>query len=120
MSHKQVSRQGRMSTEPGDLFMAHSNDNPPPNPLSPFHMPVGGMPQPIPPYGPNPGYTVGPMPPRAKAGPSPGGMLHALKRRWVLATFLGGLFAAAAAAGVWMLMPAGKHQAKALIRLRQK
>jgi len=47
-------------------------------------------------------------------------MLNTLKRRWVLATFLGGLFAAAAAAGVWFLMPAGKHQAKALIRLRQK
>ncbi len=99
--------------------MARSNDNLPPNPLSPFHTPAGGMPQPLP-YGPNPGYNAGPLPPKAKTGPSPAGMLHALKRRWVLATFLGGLLAAAAAAGVWMLMPAGKHQAKALIRLRQK
>ncbi len=99
--------------------MGRSNDNLPPNPLSPFHTPAGGMPQPLP-YGPNPGYNAGPLPPKAKTGPSPAGMLHALKRRWVLATFLGGLLAAAAAAGVWMLMPAGKHQAKALIRLRQK
>ena len=99
--------------------MGRSNDNLPPNPLSPFHTPAGGMPQPLP-YGPNPGYNAGPLPPKAKTGPSPASMLHALKRRWVLATFLGGLLAAAAAAGVWMLMPAGKHQAKALIRLRQK
>jgi len=104
--------------------MPRPND-PPQNPLSPFHTPDGGMPQPIPmppigPYGPNPGHNPGPIPPRAKTGPSPAGMLHALKRRWVLATFLGGIVAVTAAAAVWFLMPAGKHQAKALVRLRQK
>ncbi|HEY3788149.1 MAG TPA: hypothetical protein VGL71_04800, partial [Urbifossiella sp.] len=102
--------------------MARSNDPPANNPLSPFHTPAGGMPQPIPvpPYGPNPGYNPGPTPSKAKAGPSPGGMLNALKRRWVLATFLGGLVAVAAATAVWMLLPTGKHQGKALVRLRQK
>src|SRR2546430_538672 len=102
--------------------MPRSNDNPPPNyPISPFHTPAGGMPQPIPvlPYGPNPGYNPGPTP-KTKAGPSPAGMLHALKRRWVLATFLGGLIAAAGSAAVWLLMPTGNHQGKALVRLRQK
>lgn len=104
--------------------MARSNE--PTNPISPFHTPAGGLPQPVPmpplggPFGPNPGYTAGPMPPKAKAAPSPGGMIHALKRRWVLATFLGGIVATVAAFAVWMLMPAGKHQAKASIRLRQK
>jgi polysaccharide biosynthesis transport protein len=101
--------------------MASSNDNPPPNPLSPFHTPAGGMavPAPLPPYGPGAGTPL-PTPLKAKTGPTPAGMLHALKRRWVLATFLGGLVACAAAAAVWTLMPTGKHQGKALVRLRQK
>ncbi|MFO0805712.1 MAG: polysaccharide biosynthesis tyrosine autokinase [Gemmataceae bacterium] len=107
--------------------MARPNDPPNHNPMSPFNTPAGGMPQPVPmpplgghPYGPNPGYNAGGAPPKAKTGPSPAGMLHALKRRWVLATFLGGLIATVAACAVWFLMPAGKHQAKALVRLRQK
>jgi len=99
--------------------MALSNDNPPSNPLSPFHTPPGGLPAPLPPYGPGAGTPL-PIPPKAKTGPTPAGMLHALKRRWVLATFLGGLIACAAAAAVWTLMPTGKHQGKALVRLRQK
>src|SRR6185312_11795564 len=61
-----------------------------------------------------------PMPSKAKAGPSPAGLLHALKRRWVLATFVGGLVATAAAAAVWMLMPTGKHQGKTVVELQQK
>src|SRR6185312_13210277 len=84
------------------------------------HTPAGGMPQPPQPYGPNPGYSAGPMPSKAKAGPSPAGLLHALKRRWVLATFVGGLVATAAAAAVWMLMPTGKHQGKTVVELQQK
>ncbi len=96
------------------------NDNPPPGSISPFHTPAGGMPQPPQPYGPNSGYSAGPMPSKAKAGPSPAGLLHALKRRWVLATFVGGLVATAAAAAVWMLMPTGKHQGKTVVELQQK
>ena len=100
--------------------MSRPND-PPPNPLSPFHTPAGGMPMPVSPSGPY-GPGVGqPFPtPKAKSSPTPGSLIHALKRRWVLATFLGGLVAAAAATAVWMLMPTGKHQGKALVRLRQK
>jgi capsular exopolysaccharide synthesis family protein len=109
-----------MSRPPGDPIMARPNE-PDPHLISPFNPPAGGTP-PVggSPYGPNPGYNAGGTEPRARSAPSPASMLNALKRRWVLATFLGGLIAAAAAAGVWFLMPAGKHQAKALVRLRQK
>ncbi|MDB5308227.1 MAG: ywqD 1 [Gemmataceae bacterium] len=69
------------------------------------------------PYGPNPGYHAT-TPSAAKAGPTPAGLLNALKRRWVLATFLGALVAVAAAATVWMVLPAGKHQARAVVQLR--
>lgn len=99
-----------------------AQNDPSPGALSPFHTPANGMPPPASqsPYGPNPGYSAGPIPPKAKAGPSPAGLLHALKRRWVLATFLGGLVAAVAATAVWMLMPTGKHQGKVLVQLYQK
>jgi len=43
-------------------------------------------------------------------------LLASLKRRWVLALLLGGLAAVVAAVGVWMALPAGKHQARAKIR----
>ncbi len=43
-------------------------------------------------------------------------LFASLKRRWVLALLLGGLAAVVAAVGVWMALPAGKHQARAKIR----
>lgn len=45
------------------------------------------------------------------------GLLNALKRRWVLASFLGLLVAAAAAVALWIAAPQGKHQVKALIEV---
>ncbi|HUR54360.1 MAG TPA: polysaccharide biosynthesis tyrosine autokinase [Gemmataceae bacterium] len=69
------------------------------------------------PYGPN----VTPiMPAGAKGVPTVGGLLNALKRRWVMATFVGGLVAALVATGIWFALPGGKHQARALIQLRSK
>ncbi len=76
------------------------------------------MPLPVPPagaYGPNlphPGSAA------AKAGPTPAGFIYALRRRWVLATFLGGLVSALAAFTAWMLMPGGKHTVRALIEVK--
>ncbi|QEL17217.1 polysaccharide biosynthesis tyrosine autokinase [Limnoglobus roseus] len=45
------------------------------------------------------------------------GLLNALKRRWVLASFLGLLVAAAAAVALWIAAPQGKHQVKALLEI---
>lgn len=47
--------------------------------------------------------------------PTIGGMLNALKRRWVLASFIGILVAAAAAVVTWVSMPSGKHLARAVL-----
>ena len=93
-------------------------DPQPPNPLSPYQ--AGGQPMAAPPagpYGPGSGYA-GPTPPSARSNPTPAGLFNALKRRWVMATFVGGLVAATAAVAVWMLMPAGKHTARALVEIR--
>ncbi|MGL4422907.1 MAG: hypothetical protein ACRCZF_19725, partial [Gemmataceae bacterium] len=46
------------------------------------------------------------------------GLLNALKRRWVLASFLGLLAGLAAAAGVWLALPTGKHQVRALVEVQ--
>lgn len=93
----------------------------PPNAaLSPFQTPPGGMPAPVSPmspYGP-PGWSGGPAPSGPRNAPTVGGLLNALKRRWVLATFVGGLVAAAVAVGIWFAMPAGKHAARSLIELK--
>ena len=64
-------------------------------------------------------YTNQPsMPgPTVSAAPTPAGLWNAFRRRWVLSTFVGALVAAAAAIGLWLAMPAGKHQARALVQL---
>jgi capsular exopolysaccharide synthesis family protein len=49
--------------------------------------------------------------------PTFGSLLHALKRRWVLATFIGILVAVAASVVTWISMPAGKHMARATLRI---
>lgn len=89
---------------------------PPPAPYSP----PNGSPAPVAlsPFN----YTNQPsLPaPAVAATPTPSGLWHAFRRRWVLGTFIGGLVAAAVAAGVWLAMPAGKHQARALVQLRPK
>jgi len=58
------------------------------------------------------------MPPAAKNNPSVSGLLYALKRRWVLASFIGLLVAVLAGAGVWLAMPGGKHTVQATVEVR--
>lgn len=92
-----------------------SGDPPAQPPLSPFQTPASGMAAPGggSPYGPTPN-----VPAPTRSAPTPLSLLHALKRRWVLATFIGGLVATMVAVGIWAAMPAGKHQAKIHIQLR--
>lgn len=98
--------------------MARSNngENPPTGPLQPYNNPPGGMlAPPAGPYGPAvtiPGGTG------AKSAPTPLGLLNALRRRWVLATFLGLLVGSALGTGLWFVLPGGKHTARATIQLR--
>lgn len=58
------------------------------------------------------------MPPAGKHAPTAMGLLYALKRRWVLATFVGMLIGVLAGVGVWMAFPGGKHLAKASVEIR--
>ena len=58
------------------------------------------------------------LPPASKDSPTLSGLLHALKRRWVLATFIGLLVGAMAGVGIWMALPGGKHQARASVEVR--
>jgi polysaccharide biosynthesis transport protein len=58
-----------------------------------------------------------PLLPAARNVPTFMGLVNALKRRWVLAGFLGLLVAAAAAVGLWIAAPQGKHQVKALLEI---
>ncbi len=66
-------------------------------------------------------YAAGPVPLPPMSGgrnvPTFMGLLNALKRRWVLASFLGLLVAAAAAVALWIAAPQGKHQVKALLEI---
>lgn len=78
---------------------------------------------PIAPYGAYayPGGLPGQMPappPMARQWPTLPELVNALKRRMVLATFLGLLVGAAAGAGVWLALPRGKHEVKALIQMQ--
>jgi succinoglycan biosynthesis transport protein ExoP len=101
----------------------NSGDVPPNAPVSPYHTPPNGLPMPlnsVPPYGPY-GPNVQPvMPSGSKHAPTVVSLLNALKRRWVMATFIGGLVAGLVATGIWFALPGGKHQARALIQIRPK
>lgn len=98
-----------------------AGDPPVSPPPAPFQTPPGGMPAPVAPPSPF-NYTNQPnMPaPAVQGTPTPQGLWNAFRRRWVLGTFIGGLVAAAVAVGVWMALPGGKHEARALIQLRPK
>lgn len=52
-----------------------------------------------------------------RALPTIAELFHAFKRRWVLVLMVGGLLGTMFAAGVWMALPSGKHQARALIQM---
>src|SRR5262245_46889101 len=54
-----------------------------------------------------------PPPPIVNAPPSGLALLKALRRRWQLAIIVAPIAAAVVIAAVWLLMPAGKHTAKA-------
>lgn len=95
----------------------NSGDNPPTGPLAPYQAPPGGMlAPPAGPYG--PAVTIPGGYPPAKSAPTPLGLLNALRRRWVMATFLGLLVGSALGTGLWFILPAGKHTARATIQLR--
>lgn len=90
--------------------------------------PAGSPPAPYPtasgvpaPAAPSPfSYTNQPnMPgPTVSGTPTPSGLWNAFRRRWVLCTFVGALVAAIVAVGAWLMMPAGKHQARALVQVQ--
>ncbi len=71
------------------------------------------------PMGQNPA-TGGLMPLSAasRSWPTLAELFNALKRRMVLATFLGILVGLAAGAAVWLAMPSGKHQVRALVEMK--
>ena len=90
------------------------------SPLSPYQTPPIGVPMlgAVPPLS----YAGQPIPPgpSAKAVPTPKGLLNAFKRRWVLGTFVALLISVAAATVLWLALPAGKHEARGLISLRDR
>ena len=53
-----------------------------------------------------------------KAWPTLTELVNALKRRLVLATFLGALVGVATASAVWLAMPSGKHNVRALLHIK--
>lgn len=89
-----------------------SGEGSPETQLSPFHAPPQSIAVPSVPYA---GTT---MPPAAKNTPTISGLLHALKRRWVLASFIGLLVGVLAGVGVWLAMPGGKHTVQARVEVR--
>jgi succinoglycan biosynthesis transport protein ExoP len=63
------------------------------------------------------GQSLAP-PATARSWPTILELFHAVKRRLVLATFLGLLVGMAAAAAIWLAMPNGKHRAQALLQFK--
>jgi polysaccharide biosynthesis transport protein len=57
-------------------------------------------------------------PPGVRALPTIVELVHSFKRRWVLALLVGGLIGTALAVAIWMIMPSGKHQARAIIQIK--
>lgn len=91
----------------------------PPTPPSPYQAPAGM----VLPVGPTPlSYAGQPLPPApaAKASPTPAGLFHAFKRRWVLGTVVGSFVAAVVGIALWVALPGGKHEARALVNLRPR
>lgn len=48
------------------------------------------------------------------------GLWNAFRRRWVLGSFLGLLVGTTLAVGIWLVLPSGKHQARAIVQLRSR
>lgn len=66
-------------------------------------------------------YAGRPVPPApaVQTTPTPAGLFHAFRRRWVLGTFIAVVCAASAGVTLWLFLPAGKHEVRALVRLRK-
>ena len=64
-----------------------------------------------------PGQTVAPSA-TARSWPTILELFNAMKRRLVLATFLGLLVGMAAAAAIWLAMPNGKHRAQSQLQIK--
>lgn len=55
-----------------------------------------------------------------RSSPTPLGLFHAFRRRWVLSTLIGLAAATVVAATTWLVLPSGKHEARALVNLRPR
>ena len=91
-----------------------------PIPLTHAHSPSAPMALPNM-YGPNPFAVASPT--AAPTGghrsvPTLAELFHSFKRRWVLGALIGGIVASVVAAAIWMVMPSGKHQVRAIIYMR--
>ena len=91
-----------------------------PIPLTHAHSPSAPMAMPNM-YGPNPFAVASPT--AAPTGghrsvPTLAELFHSFKRRWVLGVLIGGIVASVVAAAIWMVMPSGKHQVRAIIYMR--
>jgi len=98
-----------------------AGDPPATLPPAPYQTPPNGLPATA--AVPSPfNYTNQPsMPaPVVQSTPTASGLLNAFRRRWVLGTFIGAIVAAAMGVGVWVALPAGKHQVRAIVQLRTK
>jgi capsular exopolysaccharide synthesis family protein len=97
-----------------------AGDPPTSLPPAPYQTPTAGYPAPAltTPFN----YTNQPsLPAPTMSGtPTPAGLFNAFRRRWVLGTLIGLLAAAGTAVAVWMLLPSGKHQARALVQIRPR
>jgi capsular exopolysaccharide synthesis family protein len=87
-------------------------------PPSPFHTPPAGL-QPTSLAVPMnyAGQPLPPSPPVRASGPTPLGLLYALKRRWVMAGVIGVVTAGVAAVAAALALPAGKHEARAHVQI---
>ena len=101
--------------------MTNSN---PGDPLAPIPLTHANQPAPVAlpnMFGPNPFAVASPTAPGTgghRSLPTLAELFHAFKRRWVLGLLIGGIVASVVAAAIWMVMPSGKHQVRAIIHMR--
>ena len=101
--------------------MTNSN---PGDPLAPIPLTHAHQPAPVAlpnMFGPNPFAVASPTAPGTgghRSLPTFAELFHAFKRRWVLGLLIGAIVASVVAAAIWMVMPSGKHQVRAIIQMR--
>ncbi|MCU0703971.1 MAG: polysaccharide biosynthesis tyrosine autokinase [Fimbriiglobus sp.] len=72
-------------------------------------------------FAPNPfavATPTAPPPAAVRSLPNIPELLSAFKRRWPLALMIGAVVATLMAAGVWLALPSGKHQVRALVQFK--